>query len=218
METKDPPFIETIILLLFTQLPGLIWNQLRIVSMVIPVIYFFVTQKRNGKRWEEVGFPRRNLKQQFSNVLMLVLFTGVVTQLIPVLVIPILYPGFTEHIISRIPLMDSSIKSISMLVLLYGSMIFTTLGEEIVYRGLFQTQIKRKTSSMSAILLVSLLFAGLHWFTGNRIIVLIDLGFIFIDSIVYGVIWEKSKSLIPCWLTHLCANWVGLSLLFLLHT
>ena len=215
-ESKEPSFRDTVVLLLFTQLPGLFLPQFRIISLVFPLGYFFVSRVKNGQSWADVGFPRVSLKEQFNGVLGLSLFSGFFTQFVALLVAPFLYPGFREHLVSRIPLMGDVFQSVSMMVLLYLSMVFTTLGEEIVYRGVIQNSIQRRTSPLAAILFVSLLFAGLHWFKGSPIIVLIDLGFIFIDSVVYGVIWDRSKSLIPCWLTHLCANWVGLSILFYL--
>jgi len=213
---NEVPFKETLLLILISQVPGLFIPSLRQFAIIIPVIYYFVERRMRNRTWDEVGFPSKKFGEKRSQIFLLMLFPAVIFQLLAVIILPIFFPEFGSHILARVPVLDENHTTIGQIVFLYLIMPLTTLLEEITYRGVFQSQLTRKFSSIPSILFVSLLFAAMHWSSGALLLVLLDLSFIFIDSIFYGVLFDRSNSLIPSWMAHLIANWLAMTLLFAL--
>lgn len=81
--------------------------------------------------------------------------------------------------------------------------------EEVVFSGFLQAQISTRIRSAYVITITSFFFSIAHCSSGAISIVLYDLFFIFVDSILYGIIFEKKKSVYACWSSHFLANAVG---------
>jgi hypothetical protein len=79
-------------------------------------------------------------------------------------------------------------------------------GEELLFRGLFQTRLEKKIKRVYAILLVSLVFGALHFTYGAWVGVILG----FIGGLVYGSIFEYKKSLVAPILGHSIANSISL--------
>ena len=88
-----------------------------------------------------------------------------------------------------------------------------TLSEELVYRGMVQQRLNWFMGAAPAILLASLVFALMHWTPGDPAIVAWDVGFVAIDSILYGAIFARGNNLWVAWLAHWAADLVGVALL-----
>jgi membrane protease YdiL (CAAX protease family) len=56
----------------------------------------------------------------------------------------------------------------------------------------------------------------MHYSPGPVLILAVDLGMIFIDSILYGVLFARSKNILVVWLAHLLGDIFGLLALTLL--
>lgn len=88
--------------------------------------------------------------------------------------------------------------------------------EEVVFRGFLQAQIITRIRPAYAITITSFFFSIAHYSSGAISIVLYDLFFIFVDSILYGIIFEKKKSVYACWSSHFLANAVGVGIVLFL--
>ena len=64
--------------------------------------------------------------------------------------------------------------------------------------------------------IASIVFAFMHYSPGPVLILAVDLGMIFIDSILYGVLFARSKNILVVWLAHLLGDIFGLLALTLL--
>ena len=86
------------------------------------------------------------------------------------------------------------------------------LVEEVIYRGLLFSALQRKAGGVSAIFIVTLLFAGVHffqyWGSPGTLILITFL------SLMLTLIRYKTKSLLPCIILHTLMN--GVQSLFLL--
>jgi membrane protease YdiL (CAAX protease family) len=64
-----------------------------------------------------------------------------------------------------------------------------------------------------AIVITSLIFALGHFSTGSPTVILYDLAWIFVDSVIYGLIFYKTKNVYLCWISYFLANACGILVL-----
>ncbi len=80
------------------------------------------------------------------------------------------------------------------------------LGEEIAWRAFFQNKLSKAVPVVPALLISSFLFSLGHYKQGNIVIVLFGLAFTFMNSVLYGVIFHKTKNAWVSALSHFAAN------------
>lgn len=80
------------------------------------------------------------------------------------------------------------------------------LGEEIAWRAFFQNQLSKAVPIIPVLLISSLLFTLGHFKGGNPTVVVYGLFFTFINSILYGVIFHKTKNAWVSAIAHFAAN------------
>lgn len=80
------------------------------------------------------------------------------------------------------------------------------LGEEIAWRAFFQNQLSKVIPLLPVLLFSSLLFALGHYKTGNPVVVIFGLSFTFINSVIYGIIFHKTKNAWISTMAHFTAN------------
>ena len=136
-----------------------------------------------------------------------IIAVGVVAQFIVITIAKCCVPDYFEHVKSRIPLMN-----ISQIVPLLLMILVVTFAEEIVYRGFFQERISWFIKPSYAIILFSIVFSMMHYSSGSFSIVTYDVGTIFIDSLIYGIIFNRTKNIFASWIGHLLADLVGVAL------
>jgi membrane protease YdiL (CAAX protease family) len=168
-------------------------------------------ERRLRKRpWAELGFDSRGIKPALAaNWFLILLVLGI--QLIVSLLARTLWPEFLAHVESRIPLFD-----ITQLVPLFGMLIFTTLGEEMAFRSLFQERLSWFIKTPVAIFVVSVVFGALHWAQGNPVVATVDVVLVMLDSIIFGVIFSRGKNLYVAWFTHFLSDVAAIVFLFIL--
>ncbi len=89
------------------------------------------------------------------------------------------------------------------------------LAEEITFRNLFQGRLAPIIGNTVAILLVSFLFGLSHYSPGAFLVVALDIASIFVDSILYGILYARRNNLIIVWAAHLIGDIFGM--IFLLN-
>ena len=93
---------------------------------------------------------------------------------------------------------------------MFGVLIFSTLIEELIYRALFQERFSWYFNPYFVVVIISVLFAMMHWSEGPLEIVLTDVGLIVVSSIIYGLIYMRGRNILVAWLAHWLADIVGL--------
>jgi membrane protease YdiL (CAAX protease family) len=83
---------------------------------------------------------------------------------------------------------------------------FLALGEEIAWRAFFQRQLSKALPIIPTLLISSLLFAVGHFNQGDAVIVLYDVFFVFINSVLYGIIFHKTNNAWINAISHFVAN------------
>jgi CAAX protease family protein len=203
---------ETILVLLITFVP-LVFVPLvpalsgfaALLAFVFPILYLFAEKWARHRPWKDLGIKRHGFYADFRANWHLLLLVVIVLQVIPVALFLALPDGLS-HVLGGIPAVNTLTVAIVLIIVL-------ALREELVFRSLFQERFSWFIGNVSAIVLVSLIFALSHLTIGALLVVTVDLLFVFFDSVVYGLIFARSHNVLLAWLAHLSADIVGLALL-----
>ncbi len=204
---------ETVIVLLITFVPLLvapflpsIAGLLEIIALSFPIIYLFAEKLARHRPWHELGIKRHGFIADCAANWRLFLAVVIALQLIPVTLYYLFLPDALIHTSGRVP-------EFSNLGILIPLILVLSLREELVFRGLFQERFGWFIGQLPAILGVSVVFALSHLSSGSPVIVGVDVSFVFLDSVVYGLIFSRSRNVFVAWAAHATADIVGLALL-----
>lgn len=118
----------------------------------------------------------------------------------------LLHMDFSAHVLSRAGAM-LSFRDLPILVL---QVIVYALGEEIAWRGFFLGKTMKKFPFWLCAVGSSVLFAMGHLSTGNIALLLYDVFFVFIDSVIFSMVFKKSGNCVVSTLSHILGNVVGI--------
>jgi uncharacterized protein len=122
-------------------------------------------------------------------------------------------PTFNEHVMNRV---EPMLQMGTTLFILIPQLLILAYGEELAFRGFAQEKLANLINPKIAIILVSFLFAVGHLSIGPAGVVMYDIGFVFVDSILYGVLFLKTKNIYITTISHFLANVAGIYLFALL--
>ena len=205
-------FLIVMVLLSFTNLLNIKIDgevlKLSGISVIVGVIAYFVTRKTNKTKDE--GLNIKTIFKDFKNNPKSILFAILpfVTCILSTVIANKFIPEFNDHVNNRASFAISGnlIKTILTLAVL-------TLGEEIAWRGFFQKQTTKIIKFIPSIILTSLLFALGHFSAGSFIVVAYDLLFVFIDSVLFGLIFKETDNAWCSWIPHFLADILGVLLI-----
>jgi uncharacterized protein len=204
---------ETIVVLLITFVPLLlapflpsIAGLLELIALSFPIIYLFAEKLARHRPWRKLGITRHGFVADCVANWRLFLVVVIALQLIPVTLYYLFLPDALSHTSGRVPEFNNFGILIPLILVL-------TLREELVFRSLFQERFSWFIGQLPAIVGVSVLFALSHLSSGAPVIVGVDVGFVFLDSVVYGLIFSRSRNVFVAWAAHAAADIVGLALL-----
>lgn len=203
VEFEKRPFIEMIIILVLTLACSLILPELKGIFTILLIVYFLVERRVRKRTRESIGLNPTRIISGLKNSWLLILFVSVVLQLLYFFLYKNFFPEVLEHVLER-----ASFVEMYSAKMILGIIVFA-LGEEIVFRGLFQKRLSWVIKPVYAILLTSIIFALMHLSSGEPSIVLIDLTTVFIDSLIYGIIFHKTNNVYVSWIGHTTANLVA---------
>ena len=202
--------VETLIVFTLTVVPSLLWPSFKIVSVLLPIAYLLIERRLRNRPWGELGFDTRGIAPSLTvNWFLILIVLGV--QVAVALLARTLWPAFLTHIESRLPLFDST-----QLIPFLGMLVWTTLGEEMAFRSLFQERLSWFIRTPIAILAVSVVFGLMHWAQGDPLVAIVDVALVVLDSILYGIVFSRGKNVYVAWLAHLLADVVAVILCFAL--
>lgn len=95
--------------------------------------------------------------------------------------------------------------------LLIGQVIIAALGEEIAFRGFFVGKAMKIFPFWPCVVVSSVVFAAGHIAIGSAGLVVYDVSAVFIDSIIYAVIYRKSGNCLVCTISHILCNAAGIA-------
>lgn len=108
--------------------------------------------------------------------------------------------------------MLNSSQFISLLI----TIIVSTFAEEIVYRGFFQERLGWFLGTAISIIISSAVFSFMHYSSGSFTVVAYDIFTIFIDSVIYSIIYHRTKNIAASWIPHCLADIFGAAVILIL--
>ena len=112
--------------------------------------------------------------------------------------------GYVEHVLGRV-----DVPGLDQLPLLLFTQIVSVLGEEIEFRAFFVGKGMKRFSFWPAAIAGAVLFAAVHYAAGPAGIVAWDLGGIFIDAILFAVLYRKTGNCLISFVPHFLNNMIG---------
>jgi membrane protease YdiL (CAAX protease family) len=199
---KRLPLIAMIIMVIlsFTNLFGL---NIAGASVILGVVFFFINKASEKQAFSGSGLDikaiGKNLKDKKIWIwILLPLIMDIVSMTIGKLFLP----GYIEHVLAR----SGNIVTFDKVALLVPELAFLALGEEIAWRAFFQKQLNKALPIVPVLLISSVLFGMGHLAAGSVIIVIFDIFFVFINSILYGVVFYKTNNAWVSTISHFIAN------------
>ena len=168
--------------------------------ILFSILYLFIENKRNKGKMEDIGFIPKNILSDIKKYWWLILIP-VVSCIVSINLSKFVLPEFYLFLLDKKPMLsiDKSFLQIPKLLILAFS-------EEIAFRGFFQTKLCNIIKPIWAIIITSLFFVIANFSAGSISSLIYVLFFIFIDSIIYGVIYQKTKNIYLCTISHFLAN------------
>lgn len=172
-------------------------------SVIVGIIAYFATRTTNENKNDGLNIKAVADSLKDKKIILLV-FLSPIMNVICFTVAKFCLPEHIEHLQARAGFLDSS--QLPKLILELGVL---ALGEEIAWRAFFQKQISKIMPLIPSLILTSALFSIGHFNFGTPLIVLYDLLFIFIDSMIYGLIFRKTDNAWCSFIAHFLANLLG---------
>ena len=201
-----------ILMLLLTVTKANPSSQIAGYSVFVGIAFFFITEavaktqnSESGLRFDTIA---ADLKKQGVILWMLLpSVSGIVTLVVGNL---LFHGEFVAHVLGR----TSAILSFDKTALLIGQVIIAAFGEEIAYRGFFFGKASKIFPAWVCAVVSSAAFAAGHIAAGNIGIVAYDIVGVFIDSLIFTVIYHKSRNCVISTFSHILGNAISLVAVF----
>lgn len=177
-------------------------------SVFVGIVFFFIVEAAEKTPDAASGlqfksFIRDIKKPGIIPLVLLPILTAVTTLVVG----DSLFQGeFSTHVLGR----TSSMLSFDQAPLLIFQVVIAALGEEIAWRGFFLGKSMKVFPFWLCAIVSSVLFAAGHITIGNFGLVFYDVVTIFIDSIIYAVIFKKTGNCLVSTVSHILCNAAGI--------
>ncbi len=111
---------------------------------------------------------------------------------------------FIDHVLGRV-----NMPGLDRLPLLLFNQIVSVLGEEIEFRAFFVGKGMKRFSFWPTAIVGAVLFAAAHYAAGPVGIVAWDLGAIFIDAILFAILYRRTGNCLISFIPHFLNNMIG---------
>lgn len=195
-------------------LPAIIWALIVTIQVglyILAIPYIFIEKIVRKQSFAEMGFKIKGLHKDLMKYWWLILLP-IGTGLSSLFLSKLIVPDFFSHVIER----TQPLLVFDNLFILIPQLLILALAEEICFRGFFQRKLGIYINTNVAMIITSLLFALGHFSMGSPAVVIYDITWIFIDSIIYGMLFNKTKSIYVCWISHFLANICGVFAIMLI--
>ena len=112
--------------------------------------------------------------------------------------------AYIDHVLGRI-----NVPGLDQLPLLLFNQIVSVLGEEIEFRAFFVGKGMKRFSFWPVAIAGAVIFAAAHYAAGPAWIVARDLAGIFIDAILFAILYRKTGNCLISFIPHFVSNMLG---------
>lgn len=178
-------------------------------SVFVGIAFFFITEviaktksSESGLRFNTIATDLK--KQGVIFWMLLPSVSGIATLVVGNLI----FRGeFVAHVMGR----TSSTLSFDKTALLIGQVIIAAFGEEIAYRGFFFGKSSKLFPIWVCAVVSSAAFAAGHIAAGSTGLVAYDIATVFIDSLIFSIIYYKSSNCVISTFSHILGNAISLA-------
>lgn len=177
-------------------------------SVFVGIAFFFITEVAAKTRDSQSGLRFNTIVADLKKpgVIIWLLLPGV-SGIVTLVAGNLIFSGaFVDHVMGR----TASVLSFDKAVLLTVQVIIAAFGEEIAYRGFLLGKGMKLFPFWLCALVSSVVFAAGHIAEGNIGLVAYDVTTIFIDSLIFSVIYHKSGNCVISTFSHILGNTVAL--------
>ena len=177
-------------------------------SVFVGIAFFFISEAVAKTPRSESGLRLHTIVKDLKKpgVIVWVLLPGV-SAIVTSVVGNLIFSGeFVDHVMGR----AGSVLSFDKTALLIGQVIIAAFGEEIAYRGFFLGKGMKRFPFWPCAVVSSVVFAAGHIATGNIGLVAYDVACVFIDSLIFSVIYHKSGNCVISTLSHILGNAISI--------
>lgn len=181
-------------------------------SVFVGIAFFFVIEAVDKARGSQSGLRFNTIAADLKKpgVMIWMLLPGV-SGIVTLVVGNLVFGGeFVAHVLGR----TGSILSFDKTALLIGQVIIAAFGEEIAFRGFFFGKSAKLFPVWVCAALSSAAFAAGHIAVGNTGVVVYDIATVFIDSLIFSVIYHKSGNCVISTFSHILGNTTSLVAVF----
>jgi membrane protease YdiL (CAAX protease family) len=183
----------------------------KLLGILVVIAYLMIESRLRGRLKKDAGFNLRGLPQAIHQNWLFILLVVFVTPLITVIVGKLFLPEYFTHVLARV----TPYLKIESMNKLFTQLLILAFGEEIVFRVFLQERLSWFINPRLAILLSSVVFAVVHFTSGAMVVVVMDLLSVFVDSLLFGIIFQRSNNVFASTIAHFLANSVGILILLL---
>ena len=137
-------------------------------------------------------------------VLLLILFLLVLSPVEMLLSKAVFGSAYIDHVLGRV-----NVPGLDQLPLLLFNQIVSVLGEEIEFRAFFVGKGMKRFSFWPVAIAGAVLFAAAHYASGPAGIVAWDLAGIFIDAILFAILYRRTGNCLISFIPHFLNNTIG---------
>lgn len=205
--------IGLILMLLLTMTKVVPSSQIAGYSVFVGIAFFFLVEAVEKPRDVESGLRFKTVLSDLKKTgVLLWMLLPMASSLATLIVGNLIFGrGFVDHVLGR----TSSILSFHQIPLLIGQVMIAALGEEIAFRGFFVGKAMKIFPFWLCAVVSSVVFAAGHIAVGKVGLVAYDIATIFIDSVLYAIVYRKSGNCLISTFSHILCNAVGIVCTFL---
>ncbi len=211
-ETNSKILVELILVMGISVF--LFWfTSLAWVYTILPLSYLLIERRIRHQPLERLGIKYSGIITDLKTNFHIIILVAVGIQLAVIIGSRWFLPPLFLRFEDRVAYLQSYFGSFAPSILFMPLVGISTLLEELVFRGFVQERVSWFYNDFFAIIVGSALLSIFHYSPGDLPIVMIDLLFVFLNCLLYGMIYMRSRNVFVAWTAHLLADLVGLYLL-----
>ncbi len=206
--------IGAVIMILLTVAKVIPSSKIAGYSVFVGIAFFFITEAAGKEKGSGSGLRFNTIPADLKRSgvifwLLLPIVSGIITNIVGGL---IFHKEFFEHIVGR----ADDLLSFDKIALLIFQIIIAAFGEEIAYRGFFFGKASKIFPVWVCAVVSSAVFAAGHISAGNIGIVIYDIAGVFIDSLIFTMVYYRSGNCVISTFSHILANTAALVEVFIM--
>ncbi len=182
-------------------------------SVFVGIAFFFLTEAAAKTREPDSGLRFTTIAADLKKPgVVLWMLLPAVSGIVTLATANLIFGGaFAAHVLGR----TGPFLSFDKTALLIGQVVIAAFGEEIAYRGFFFGKAAKYFPVWLCALVSSAVFAAGHIAAGDTALVVYDVAAVFLDSLIYSVVYHKSGNCVISTFSHILGNAVSIAAVFL---